>query len=378
MVTIDSMRFPVRHDLSHAEGYSCASGRRRGRLAVTVFALLGIVTVGATATLTRGEQGVSSGDKEAGITAAGSFVSQPHEASRQPAQQAEEDSAATEALASTLERVAPQTMTEVYATTTLTVLDFVQSLEQATREKLFSNNLGVGQLGEQQKAALLRVARAMLGDAAFAALAEGLQRSPNAYRVGFSGEPEVSTPWSIRISGPEFQAQATVDPQDQTVFTVPVRAALPAQLTPEGPMPSTSLAKFYGAAFAFYGSLDEEQRAQVYAAPDPEASPCLSNVHCAPPEVAGVTAADLNDAQLHLLGQLLAEGGSLADPGAVIDAVDEESMTELSDVAVEWSGAQDFDTEEGSGIGLRIATPASYFELASDSWADARSVYLDR
>lgn len=358
-----------------------ASGRLRGRTVtrrprkalVPLVALMSVLALGGTAALVREDRLGVDDNPESPAFAVGSLVA-PAQSEAPDGQEGMASAIGSGPRDSDPVRIDPQSTDQVFATATLTALDFLGSLDPAQRSEAQASGLGLGALQPTQRDVFLRLARGVLGDAAFSAFATELKRNPGEYLVQLSGDPATVQTWSVAIFGDHFHARATVDPREQTVRTYPVRAELAARPSPQGPLPAAALTGIYGAAFAFFDSLSDAQREQLYTAESPQASPCLETIFCERPRVSGLGGTELNDAQRHLLYDLIAETESWGDPGAITQL--SPSRANALDVRLEWSGSSVYDLSHGPGIGLRLVNGSRYFEFASEDWVNARSVYL--
>lgn len=351
--------------------------RRRRRVAVLVpLVALGVISVGGVVALVRNDTLTSARGEEPESLAVGSLVA-PTERGAAGAEQEPDDAGhGTGVLRAGSVGADPTAAGDAMATVTVSAVDFLESLDDVQRAQLTGRGLETRELDGRQLAAGKRLARVLVSDDAYSALSEsGDGDASDDLRLRMSGDPLDGDAWSVRADGESLDVGAAVDPKRSTVTVAPARASYTAADNGRGAEPRNPVLGMYGSAFAFFNSLTHEQRSAVYENSTPEASDCLEDVSCERPDVDGLKGSELNDAQRHLLLDIVADWVDLTSQKSG-KAVLREFTADIDSVSVEWSGSTVYDMCQGGGIGLRLKGSPGYFEFANFDWTAARSVYL--
>lgn len=352
--------------------------RRRRRVAALVpLVVLGVISVGGVVALVRNDGLTSARGEEPESLAVGSLVAPAERDAAGGQEEPDEAARGTGSLRTgSVPAADPTAAGDTVATVTLSAVDFMESLGDVQRAQLTGRGLDSRELDGRQLAAVKRLARVLVSDTAYSALAEsGDGNATDDLHLRMSGDPLGGDTWSVRAEGEDLDVGAAVDPKGRTVTVAPARASFAAADNGRGAEPRTPVLGIYGSAFAFFNSLTHEQRTAVYRDSTPEASECLEDVSCDRPDVDGLKGSELNDAQKHLLLDMVADWVDLTSPKSG-KTVLREFTEDIDSVSVEWSGATVYDMSQGDGIGLRLKGEPGYFEFANSDWTAARSVYL--
>ena len=200
------------------------------------------------------------------------------------------------------------------------------------------SGIKLGDLNETQRAAALKVLKALLNDEAYAKVTgimagdQYLKDNANAsdlgntqYNIAFFGNPSTTNDWSIQFGGHHVGINATFS--NGTITFAPTHLGTqPTTYTDSNGQTQSALGDMYQTAFDFYNSLTDEQK--------------------------------------QLLLKVIANWTNLADSQTTQATMDQISAT-LDDTYVNWSGATVYDTSQGKGIYFQISGPKVYIELAS-------------
>lgn len=200
------------------------------------------------------------------------------------------------------------------------------------------SGIKLGDLGETQRAAALKVLKALLNDEAYAKVTgimagdQYLKDNANAsdlgdtqYNIAFFGNPSTTNDWSIQFGGHHVGINATFS-NGAITFAPTHLGTQPTTYTDSNGQTQSALGDMYQTAFDFYNSLTDEQK--------------------------------------QLLLKMIANWTNLADSETTQATMDQISAT-LDDTYVNWSGATVYDTSQGKGIYFQISGPKVYIELAS-------------
>ncbi len=200
------------------------------------------------------------------------------------------------------------------------------------------SGIKLGDLGETQRAAALKVLKALLNDEAYAKVTgimagdQYLKDNANAsdlgntqYNIAFFGNPSTTNDWSIQFGGHHVGINATFS-NGAITFAPTHLGTQPTTYTDSNGQTQSALGDMYQTAFDFYNSLTDEQK--------------------------------------QLLLKVIANWTNLADSETTQATMDQISAT-LDDTYVNWSGATVYDTSQGKGIYFQISGPKVYIELAS-------------
>lgn len=202
------------------------------------------------------------------------------------------------------------------------------------------SGIKLGDLGETQRAAALKVLKALLNDEAYAKVTgimagdQYLKDNANAsdlgdtqYNIAFFGNPSTTNDWSIQFGGHHVGINATFS-NGAITFAPTHLGTQPTTYTDSNGQTQSALGDMYQTAFDFYNSLTDEQK--------------------------------------QLLLKVIANWTNLADSQTTQATMDQISAT-LDDTYVNWSGATVYDTSQGKGIYFQISGPKVYIELASQA-----------
>ena len=214
------------------------------------------------------------------------------------------------------------------------------------------SGIKLGDLNETQRAAALKVLKALLNDEAYAKVTgimagdQYLKDNANAsdlgdtqYNIAFFGNPSTTNDWSIQFGGHHVGINATFS-NGAITFAPTHLGTQPTTYTDSNGQTQSALGNMYQTAFDFYNSLTDEQKQKLYQG------------------------SELTDEQKQLLLKVIANWTNLADSETTQATMDQISAT-LDDTYVNWSGATVYDTSQGKGIYFQISGPKVYIELAS-------------
>lgn len=238
--------------------------------------------------------------------------------------------------------------------------------------------LNLTDLTEEQQTAAMAVLEALLsdegyetvtgiigGDEFLAENSSSTEDSLGQYSIAFFGDPSDTEAWEVQFGGHHLGINATLDgTADDITFAPTHLGSQPAVYTDEDGDEVHSLAGMYETAFAFYDSLTDEQKAQLYQGEE------VSNLVCAPgdtcdyPTGTGISGAILTDEQKDLLLDVIANWVGLSDEETTAAALTEIEAT-LDETYVSWSGATTYDMTQGDGISFQISGPDVYIEFSN-------------
>ena len=238
------------------------------------------------------------------------------------------------------------------------------------------SGIKLGDLGETQRAAALKVLKALLNDEAYAKVTgimagdQYLKDNANAsdlgntqYNIAFFGNPSTTNDWSIQFGGHHVGINATFS--NGTITFAPTHLGTqPTTYTDSNGRTQSALGDMYQTAFDFYNSLTDEQKQKLYQGEEVKNLICAPGDTCDYPTGTGIKGSELTDEQKQLLLKVIANWTNLADSQTTQATMDQISAT-LDDTYVNWSGATVYDTSQGKGIYFQISGPKVYIELAS-------------
>lgn len=238
------------------------------------------------------------------------------------------------------------------------------------------SGIKLGDLGETQRAAALKVLKALLNDEAYAKVTgimagdQYLKDNANAsdlgntqYNIAFFGNPSTTNDWSIQFGGHHVGINATFS-NGAITFAPTHLGTQPTTYTDSNGQTQSALGDMYQTAFDFYNSLTDEQKQKLYQGKEVKNLTCAPGDTCDYPTGTGIKGSELNDEQKQLLLKVIANWTNLADSQTTQATMDQISAT-LDDTYVNWSGATVYDTSQGKGIYFQISGPKVYIELAS-------------
>lgn len=238
------------------------------------------------------------------------------------------------------------------------------------------SGIKLGDLGETQRAAALKVLKALLNDEAYAKVTgimagdQYLKDNANAsdlgntqYNIAFFGNPSTTNDWSIQFGGHHVGINATFS--NGTITFAPTHLGTqPTTYTDSNGQTQSALGDMYQTAFDFYNSLTDEQKQKLYQGEEVKNLTCAPSDTCDYPTGTGIKGSELTDEQKQLLLKVIANWTNLADSQTTQATMGQISAT-LDDTYVNWSGATVYDTSQGKGIYFQISGPKVYIELAS-------------
>ena len=238
------------------------------------------------------------------------------------------------------------------------------------------SGIKLGDLGETQRAAALKVLKALLNDEAYAKVTgimagdQYLKDNANAsdlgdtqYNIAFFGNPSTTNDWSIQFGGHHVGINATFS-NGAITFAPTHLGTQPTTYTDSNGQTQSALGDMYQTAFDFYNSLTDEQKQKLYQGEEVKNLTCAPSDTCDYPTGTGIKGSELTDEQKQLLLKVIANWTNLADSETTQATMDQISAT-LDDTYVNWSGATVYDTSQGKGIYFQISGPKVYIELAS-------------
>lgn len=238
------------------------------------------------------------------------------------------------------------------------------------------SGIKLGDLGETQRAAALKVLKALLNDEAYAKVTgimagdQYLKDNTNAsdlgntqYNIAFFGSPSTTNDWSIQFGGHHVGINATFS-NGAITFAPTHLGTQPTTYTDSNGQTQSALGDMYQTAFDSYNSLTDEQKQKLYQGEEVKNLTCAPSDTCDYPTGTGIKGSELTDEQKQLLLKVIANWTNLADSETTQATMDQISAT-LDDTYVNWSGATVYDTSQGKGIYFQISGPKVYIELAS-------------
>lgn len=263
--------------------------------------------------------------------------------------------------------------------------------------------LNLNDLNDEQRAAAMNVLDALLNDAAYQRVEDimasdeylhehssSTEGSLGQYYIAFWGEPDANGEWALQFGGHHLGLNATLAPDGTVTFAPTHFGEQPAEWTDDNGNDVQALGSMYQAAFDFYNSLDETQKAKLYTGAQVANMVCAPGSTCDFPTGTGIKGSELNDAQKQLLLALISQWTSPTDD-ANNNATLQPIADTLDDTYVNWSGATVYDMTQGSGIYFQISGPRAYIEFASQQgsagadvpgvitsgWGHVHTIYRD-
>lgn len=263
--------------------------------------------------------------------------------------------------------------------------------------------LNLKDLNDEQRAAAMKVLDALLNDAAYKRVTDimasdeylhehssSTEDSLGQYYIAFWGEPDASGEWALQFGGHHLGLNATLASDGTVTFAPTHFGEQPAEWTDDNGNDVHALGSMYQAAFDFYNSLDETQKAKLYTGEQVANMVCAPGSTCDFPTGTGIKGSELNEQQKQLLLALISQWTSLTDD-ANNNATLQPIADTLDDTYVNWSGATVYDMTQGSGIYFQISGPRAYIEFASQQgsagadvpgvitsgWGHVHTIYRD-
>ena len=150
------------------------------------------------------------------------------------------------------------------------------------------SGIKLGDPGETQRAAALKVLKALLNDEAYAKVTgimagdQYLKDNANAsdlgntqYNIAFFGSPSTTNDWSIQFGGHHVGINATFS-NGAITFAPTHLGTQPTTYTDSNGQTQSALGDMYQTAFDFYNSLTDEQKQKLYQGEE------VKNLTCAP------------------------------------------------------------------------------------------------
>ncbi|KQB87069.1 DUF3500 domain-containing protein [Corynebacterium lowii] len=258
-------------------------------------------------------------------------------------------------------------------------------------------------LNDEQREAAMNVLKALLNDDAYATVTgimggdEYLLENSNStedslgqYYIAFYGDPSDSSAWTLQFGGHHLGLNATMD-TDTLTFAPTHLGTQPAEYVNEQGETIQTMDKTYTTAFAFYNSLNEEQKTKLYQGEQVDTMVCAPGSTCDYPTGTGLKGSDLTDEQKELLIDVIANWVGMADEETTNEELDAIRAT-LDDTYVNWSGETVYDINSGGdGIYFQISGPKVYIEFANQQgsagadvegvvtagWGHVHTIYRD-
>ena len=238
--------------------------------------------------------------------------------------------------------------------------------------------LNLTDLTDDQREAAMAVREALLSESGYETAAgimdgdqyllkkgDSTEDSLGQYYIAFFGVPSDSAAWQLQFGGHHLGLNATINgSSDEITFAPTHLGSQPAVYTNASGEEVQPLAGMYETAFAFYGSLSNEQLNALYQGEE------VSNLQCAPgdtceyPTGTGLTGSELSENQKTLLLDVISNWIGLADSETTAQTLAEIEET-LDDTYINWSGATDYDMTSGDGIYFQISGPDVYIEFSN-------------
>lgn len=238
--------------------------------------------------------------------------------------------------------------------------------------------LNLEDLTEEQRAAAMDVLEALLSEEGYETVtgiiggdefllenSSSTEDSLGQYYIAFFGDPSDTSAWSVQFGGHHLGINATLDGSSEEITFAPTHlGSQPAVYTDDDGNEVQPLAGMYETAFAFYDSLTEEQRTELYQGEQVGDLTCAPGDSCDYPTGTGLSGADLTDEQKQLLLDVIANWVGLSDEETTAARLAEIEAT-LDETYVNWSGATVYDMTEGEGIYFQISGPDVYIEFSN-------------
>nr|WP_089252648.1 DUF3500 domain-containing protein [Rhodococcus kyotonensis] len=264
--------------------------------------------------------------------------------------------------------------------------------------------IDLADLTDEQKAAALNVLDALLSDDAYETVtgimggdeylhenSTSTEDSLGQYYIAFFGDPSDTSAWEVQFGGHHLGINASMDGSADSITFAPTHLGIqPAVYTDADGNEVQPFDGIYTSAFAFYDSLTDEQKAQLYQGSSVANMVCAPGSTCDYPTGTGISGADLTDEQKQLLLDVIANWAGLADEETTSDALAKIEAT-LDTTYVNWSGATTYDMSQGDGIYFQISGPDVYIEFAAQQgsagadvagvttsgWGHVHTIYRD-
>jgi hypothetical protein len=238
--------------------------------------------------------------------------------------------------------------------------------------------LNLADLTQEQQTAALEVLEGLLSEEGYATvtgimggdqfLAENsgsTEDSLGQYYIAFFGDPSDTSAWEVQFGGHHLGINATLDGTEGSVTFAPTHlGSQPAVYTDAAGNEVQPVAGMYESAFAFYDSLTEEQKAQLYQGEEVPNLVCAPGDTCDYPASTGIAGSELTEEQKQLLLDVIANWMGLADEQTTAETLAKIEAT-LDETYVNWSGATVYDMTAGEGIYFQISGPDVYIEFSN-------------
>jgi hypothetical protein len=264
--------------------------------------------------------------------------------------------------------------------------------------------LNLTDLTEEQQSAAMAVLEALLSEEGYATVtgiiggdeyllenSSSTEQSLGQYYIAFFGDPTDASAWEVQFGGHHLGINATLDPTADAITFAPTHLGVqPAVYTDADGNEVQPFGTIYETAFAFYDSLSDDQKAELYQGEEVASMVCEPGGTCNYPTGTGLSGADLTDEQKQLLLDVIANWVGLADEETTANALAEIEAT-LDETFVNWSGATVYDMSQGDGIYFQISGPKAYVEFAAQAgsagadvdgvvtagWGHVHTIYRD-
>ncbi|MEN0138663.1 MAG: DUF3500 domain-containing protein [Rhodococcus sp. (in: high G+C Gram-positive bacteria)] len=264
--------------------------------------------------------------------------------------------------------------------------------------------LNMSELTEDQQAAAMKVLEALLSDEGYETVtgimggdqflhekSSSTEDSLGQYYIAFFGDPSDSSSWEIQVGGHHLGINATLDGSADAITFAPTHLGIqPADYTDADGNDVQPFDGIYTTAFAFYDSLSEEQKAELYQGEQVASMVCAPGSTCDYPTGTGISGADLTDEQKQLLLDVISNWVGLADEETTAKTLTEIEAT-IDQTYINWSGATEYDMTQGDGIYFQISGPNVYVEFAgqqgsagadvqgvtTSGWGHVHTIYRD-
>ncbi|MCC3292147.1 DUF3500 domain-containing protein [Arthrobacter sp. zg-Y1110] len=261
--------------------------------------------------------------------------------------------------------------------------------------------LNLADLTDEQKTAALAVLQALLSDEAYDTVSgimggdEYLQQNSSSteqslgqYYIAFFGEPSDTGAFEVQFGGHHLGINATLDGATDAITFAPTHLGVqPAVYTDDDGNEVRPFDGIYTDAFAFFDSLTGEQQAALTSG---DVSMCAPGDTCDFDAGAGLTGADLTDAQRQLLLDLIANWSGMADEQTTADSRAKIEAT-IDDTVIAWTGETTYDMSTGDGISFSISGPNVYVAfqaqqgsagadvegVSTSGWGHVHTIYRD-
>ncbi len=264
--------------------------------------------------------------------------------------------------------------------------------------------LNLADLTEEQQVAAMQVLEALLSDEGYETVSNiiagdqylldnssSAEESLGQYYIAFFGDASDTSAFEVQFGGHHLGINATLDGSADAITFAPTHLGTqPEVYTAADGTEVQTFGTIYETAFAFYDSLTDEQKAQLYQGEEVAAMVCAPGGTCTYPTGTGLSGADLTDEQKQLLLDVIANWVGLSDEETTATALAEIEAT-LDETYINWSGATVYDMSQGDGIYFQISGPNAYIEFASQQgsagadvdgvvtsgWGHVHTIYRD-